>query len=67
MVFVNTNACDACGTCVGVCPSDALVLEQTISVDSNVCTGCGTCIRTCPFGALSATPFTAQLTEEPAS
>jgi ferredoxin len=61
MIYVNTAACDACGTCVGVCPSDALVLEQTVSVaDANACTGCGTCVRVCPFGALSETPVSAK-------
>jgi ferredoxin len=63
MINVDTTACDACGTCVGICPSDALVLEQTISVDANACTGCGMCVRICPFGALSNGP----LTKEPVS
>ncbi len=53
MVYVNKIACDACGTCIGVCPSDALVLEETVSVDSNRCTGCGVCVKICPFGALA--------------
>lgn len=56
MIHVDTIACDACGTCVGVCPSDALVLEQTVSVNSDVCTGCGICVLICPFGALSDAP-----------
>jgi ferredoxin len=53
MMNVDRTACDACGTCVGVCPSDALVLEETITVDSGLCTGCGICAQICPFGALS--------------
>jgi ferredoxin len=56
MININTAECDACGTCVGVCPSDALILEQTLSINTDVCTGCGICVRICPFGALSITP-----------
>jgi ferredoxin len=52
MIHVNTKACDGCGTCVGVCPADALILEETVSVDPLKCTVCLTCVRICPFGAL---------------
>jgi ferredoxin len=54
MIKVNADKCDACGTCVGVCPSDALVLEETITVNSTECSGCLICVQICPFGALSA-------------
>jgi len=65
MVYVNERACDACGTCVGVCPSDALVLERTISVDSQKCTGCGICVQICPFGALRDVPQETTAAKEP--
>ena len=53
MLLVNTQSCDACGTCVAVCPCDALVLEEFVSVNVGKCSECGTCVRICPFGALS--------------
>jgi ferredoxin len=56
MIEINTCVCDACGTCVAVCPSDALVLEQTLSIKSDACSMCCICVRVCPFGALSITP-----------
>jgi len=54
MPKINTNICDLCGTCVGVCPSAALLLNTSeLSVDENRCTHCGTCIPICPVAALS--------------
>ena len=53
-VNVNDNACDRCGTCIGVCPANALMLlSGPVIVDKSLCTGCGTCVKICPFGALS--------------
>jgi ferredoxin len=51
---VNSDACDRCGTCIGVCTANALMLpEGPVIVDKGRCTGCGTCVKICPFGALS--------------
>jgi ferredoxin len=51
---VNNEACDRCGTCVGVCPANALLLlTASLIVDSVRCTGCGSCVNVCPFGALA--------------
>jgi ferredoxin len=45
--------CDQCGTCVAVCPSNALSLgEFKVRVDQDVCTECGICVKLCPIGAL---------------
>lgn len=45
--------CDQCGTCIAVCPSDALMLgEFKVIVDNNSCTDCGICIKICPIAAL---------------
>jgi ferredoxin len=51
---VDNNKCDRCGTCICVCPSNALLLlSDKLSVDNGRCTGCGLCVQICPFGALS--------------
>lgn len=51
-VKIDTGTCDRCGTCISVCPCDALLLTEKLMVDSNVCTGCGTCVDICPVKAL---------------
>jgi heterodisulfide reductase subunit A-like polyferredoxin len=50
---IDNNNCDRCGTCVGVCPCNALVLAACLEVDRKRCTVCGTCVALCPAGALS--------------
>lgn len=44
--------CIGCGTCVSVCPADALTLSANrISTDFNRCTLCGKCADACPTKA----------------
>ena len=53
MIRIDHTACDICGTCVGVCPAGALVIElDALTVDESRCTGCLACTRVCPAGAL---------------
>ena len=50
----NPNKCLYCGACVGVCPSQALVLKDTkIVVYVDKCISCGACVAICPVGAMS--------------
>jgi len=51
---IDTKLCDKCGTCISVCPVDALVLVNDIGVDKNKCIICKRCMQVCPVGALSA-------------
>jgi ferredoxin len=53
MLKIDQNLCDQCGTCIAVCPADALALTEQLAVDGLKCTTCGTCVRVCPFGALA--------------
>lgn len=53
MMKVNGDKCCYCGGCVGVCPVDALELEETVLKIGEKCTGCGLCAKFCPVGALS--------------
>lgn len=53
-VLVNQNCCDLCGACVGVCPSDCIVMnEHTLRIIGMDCIKCGFCIPVCPLEALS--------------
>jgi ferredoxin len=58
-VNVNTSACTLCMSCVGACPSSALMdnadLPQLRFVEKN-CVQCGLCETTCPEHAISLTP-----------
>jgi L-aspartate semialdehyde sulfurtransferase ferredoxin len=49
---VDKKLCDQCGTCISVCPTDALSLMDTILVDNKKCIMCKNCVRVCPVGAL---------------
>ena len=50
---IEKNECDRCGTCISVCPCDALLLTEALTVNDDACTGCGTCVEICPVKALS--------------
>lgn len=51
IVFL-TEKCDFCGTCVAVCPADAIELrEGSIRVIAEACIRCGDCAAICPLGA----------------
>ena len=55
-VRVDDLRCAACGGCVGLCPSDALTLDEMhLRVAADACTECGLCVAACPMGALSLT------------
>lgn len=53
MIKIDKNKCDQCGTCISVCPGDALVLLHELEINPEKCRTCGQCVRVCPFGALS--------------
>ena len=50
-IVIDNERCDFCGTCVAVCPVDAIELkESTITVDQKRCTLCKACVDICPLG-----------------
>lgn len=53
MIHVNQELCDLCGTCVSVCPVDAIELLETIlRIDHEICIDCMKCVVVCPLRAL---------------
>ena len=52
-MFVITDECLSCGTCVGNCPADAIKEgEIHYEIDAEVCVSCGTCVANCPADAI---------------
>ena len=53
MIRIDRTLCDVCGTCVGVCPVDALTIEfGTLVVYREVCIDCRACESVCPVEAV---------------
>ena len=47
--IVNNELCTKCGTCMGVCPTGALVFDDCrIIADHQKCINCGKCYQVCP-------------------
>ncbi|MFO7948699.1 MAG: glycyl-radical enzyme activating protein [Armatimonadota bacterium] len=52
IVYYSHN-CIGCGTCLDVCPNDALSMgEEGIEIDRSRCEVCGACVEACPANAL---------------
>ncbi len=53
-IMVNEVKCIGCGSCVLLCPEEALDVSASfiVEVDSNICTECLTCLDCCPNDAL---------------
>ena len=50
---VNKEKCTGCGTCVDLCPVEAIKLEDNIAVvDADQCVDCGSCENECPVEAI---------------
>ena len=53
MLKVNHDLCDICGTCVAVCPVDAItVSEFSVDIDNDICINCQKCVIVCPVKAI---------------
>ena len=53
-VKVDLEKCTGCGTCVEVCPVEAIKVEnEKATVDNEECVDCGTCVDECPEDSLS--------------
>jgi len=48
---INTDICDRCGDCVGVCPREA-INPARVAIDWGKCNHCGKCYEVCKFSAI---------------
>ncbi|MGI6256130.1 MAG: 4Fe-4S binding protein [Acutalibacter sp.] len=58
---VDRTACVACGSCVKVCPLQAISIFKgvTAQVNQERCVGCGKCVRECPASVIQLQEVTA--------
>ncbi len=53
MIGVINDKCDFCGTCVAVCPFDAIDLYEARIAINQRCTDCMLCVWICPVETLA--------------
>jgi coenzyme F420 hydrogenase subunit beta len=55
IAFTNRDLCTRCGTCIGICPTDALSVGKNYFpvIDTEKCIDCGLCMKTCPGGRIN--------------
>ncbi|MEK7398656.1 MAG: geranylgeranyl reductase family protein [Candidatus Poribacteria bacterium] len=52
---VNREICAYCGSCVSVCPKDAIdLVDLHLNIDRSKCVSCKSCVKVCPINALEA-------------
>lgn len=53
MYQVDIEKCSACGTCIDVCPNEAIsMVAGHAFIDQEECLECGICIDECPEEAI---------------
>ena len=53
MAYKISDSCIACGTCIDVCPVEAISEGEIYKIDPELCTDCGSCAEVCPVDAIS--------------
>lgn len=50
---INKDVCIGCGTCTGVCPVEAITMQDgKAEINQETCIHCGTCAGVCPVNAI---------------
>lgn len=52
-LFWDSERCVGCGTCIGLCPENAISLDNPFHVDRDRCNLCFKCLEQCPAQALT--------------
>jgi len=53
-IIVNKEKCYLCGSCVAVCPKEAIIIENDEwNFFFDKCISCKFCVLACPVGALN--------------
>jgi len=51
---VDAGKCTGCESCVGECPSEAIVMNDDKAViEADKCVDCGVCVDACPVEAIT--------------
>ena len=49
LAHIDEEKCIGCGTCVEICPIDAIEIMDTVAhINEEMCLGCGLCSHHCP-------------------
>ena len=64
MPIINRDLCNACGLCVSVCTSKAIIIigDNIAIIETEECNYCAECEAVCPTGAICC-PFEIVLEE----
>ena len=49
---IDKTKCNGCGTCVEICPVNAIKIEKEKAIISDDCVECGQCVDQCPNRAI---------------
>ena len=53
-MIIDRDTCIGCGGCVGMCPANAIALDDDKAViDQDKCVKCGQCKDACPVSAIN--------------
>jgi len=53
MLKVDNARCTGCGSCVDVCPRQAITMhDDRAMINEHLCIQCGACVEVCPVGAI---------------
>lgn len=54
-IIRDEERCTHCGVCIGICPTEAFILEQStryVNFDNSKCVACELCTKICPVKAM---------------